>query len=136
MVPSSLDSSTRDVPPSTLDCGKPVGTRPHGDICVTDRQDSSVPIPGDDMAPAAERTGPLPAGPWAAVFDDAGGYDCQTSAWDIRDKWGKTIATVDLRDFGQERWWGHGCLTSSELAALYPEAEAVARLMARAWELR
>lgn len=61
VVPSSLDSSTRDVPPSTLAPDEKVEQPSAGTMCVTDRQDSGTPHSWDDaMAPAAERTGPLP----------------------------------------------------------------------------
>ena len=59
VVPSSLDSSTRDVPPSTLAPDEKVEQPSVGTLCVTDRQETLASIGSDDN-PAAERTGPLP----------------------------------------------------------------------------
>ena len=60
MVPSSLDSSIRDVPPSTLAPDEKVEQPSVGTFRVTDRQRSPLLEAEQNTAPAAGRTGPLP----------------------------------------------------------------------------
>ena len=59
VVPSSLDSSIRDVPPSTLAPDEKVEQPSVGTFRVTDRQRSPLLEAEQNTAPAAGRTGPL-----------------------------------------------------------------------------
>jgi hypothetical protein len=50
-------------------------------------------------------------------FNPTGGYDCMYSGYDILDKYGAVLFTLDGKDFGQEAYTG----------SPIPEAEEVAR---------
>ena len=148
VVPSSLDSSTRDVPPSTLAPDEKVEQPSVGTLCVTDRQRSPLLEAEQNMAPAAGRTGPLPAstrtytyeeprhgapGPWKAVFRAGRGGGGDFDAWIIRDANGATVAVVDLEDFGQEPVYP-ARESPKERRNQFPVAEDVAYRLASAWE--
>ncbi len=57
----------------------------------------------------------------------SGGYDCMTDAFVIRDSEGRTVATLDLKEYGQEP-----CVSDQTRIPRFNEAKANAHLIAAA----
>lgn len=60
---------------------------------------------------------------WTWEFDETGGYDCMSSAYNIRDENGRVLVSVDVSDYVDSSGW-------EENHARNEEAERVAMLMA------
>lgn len=74
-------------------------------------------------------------GPWRAVFDPMGGYDCLSDAWQIRaNNNPEPVAAVDLRGYSATLY-GRGSDACAIRDQAYATATANARLIAAAPEL-
>lgn len=40
--------------------------------------------------------------PWRVNFNEYGGYDCMTGAWEVRDADDEIVVRIDQGDYGQE----------------------------------